>query len=125
VIVRSFFLQKHKFYYSFEHLMKHAVEMFYLGKFNWNSFQLNLNLLLLFFIWLSFQKALCLKSLLFRILIRCISNGVVVTSSPASGVCVAFFLVQQKFFTHRIAFCSAFSGGSEGSIRAIASSVRN
>jgi len=35
-----------------------------------------------------------------------------------------FFLVQLKFLTHRIAFCSAFSGGSEGSTRAIASSIR-
>jgi len=31
--------------------------------------------------------------------------------------------VQFKFFTHRIAFCSAFSGGLERSTRAIASST--
>jgi len=31
--------------------------------------------------------------------------------------------VQLKFFTHRIAFCSAFLGRSDGSTRAIASSI--
>jgi len=35
-----------------------------------------------------------------------------------------FFLVQLKFFTHPIAFSSAFSGGFEGSPRAIAASIR-
>jgi len=50
--------------------------------------------------------------------------GVAGTSSSASGAGVAFFLVQLKFLTHRIAFCSAFSGGSDGSTRAIASSTR-
>jgi len=27
-------------------------------------------------------------------------------------VCIAFFLVQLRFVTHRIAFCISFSGGS-------------
>jgi len=31
------------------------------------------------------------------------------TSSSASGAGVAFFLVQLKFLTHRIAFCSDFA----------------
>jgi len=62
---------------------------------------------------------------LFLILSSGVSDviGVAGTSFSASGAGVAFFLEQLKFLTHRIAFCSAFSGGSEGSTRAIASSI--